>query len=151
MMRCNPARYLHRVSSRNRDHLSQRPLETGYPVLFIFCTLVRITRRAVLAQHRLIAARAADSLVYKNTIANGKVTDIAAHLNDLPTEFVSKDLGCNLERHRLAALISVIVCMPPVNVKIGPAQTHRVCSHKNIAGPGSRRFDVADLELLTVI
>ena len=134
----------HRIDGRHDEDLRQPALPAGDAVLGIRLALVRVARRAVLAQRAGAGAEAVAALVEDHRVAGRQVAHLAARGLDDARHFVPEHLRRDVERDGLTETVGVVVGVAFVDVEVGAAEADAGHPHDDVARSDDRVGDVAD-------
>jgi hypothetical protein len=119
----------HKVRSRHRDVIPERPGQAGDSEFIAEGTLVGITRLAILAPWLPAEAPAIEDLIDHHGVSCADLLDVATDRSHSATELVPENLRLLSQGNRLAALVDMVVGPALEDVEI--RATDARCTHAN--------------------
>jgi len=113
-------------------------------VLTVRVALMRVARRAVLAERRRSRTQAVASLIQHHRIADGQVPHLGTSGLDDARHFMTEHLARDVERTRTPKANRWVVCRAFEDVEVRAAQPDAADTHDNVTRPDDRIGHFAD-------
>ena len=116
-------------------------------MLAVLLALMRVARRAILAEHSTLA-HAIAALVDDDAVAGLEIRHIASSVLDDTGDLMTENLRCFVERNDASVRIAIVVRVAGDDMDVGSAEPHSRNAHANFMGRRRRRRDIAQLQLI---